>query len=79
MRTAPPLFLSLLPSGNSLWFRTALRQYPRSLYSHHAPTPGGRVENLALAAVVINIASCGEVAVLLWVCVYGEGGVVVGL
>ncbi len=88
MRTASPLLLSLLPSGNILWFRTALRQCPRSLYSLHAETPGrssrGRVrgvEDLALATVVINIASC-EAVVLFWECAYGEeggGGLVVGL
>ncbi len=86
MRTAPPLFLSLLHSGNSLWFRTALRQCPRSLYSLHAQTPGRRssggrvrgVENLALATVVINIACC-EMVVLLWeCCLRGRGGRGVG-
>ncbi len=88
MRTASPLLLSLLPSGTSLWYRTALCQCPRSLYSLRAETPGrsssGRVrglEDLALATVVINVASC-DMVVLFWECAYGEeggGGLVVGL
>ncbi len=78
MRTPPPLLLTLLPSGTSLWFRAALRQSLRNLYSLRAATPGrssrGRVrgvEDLTLSDVVINVASC-EVRVLVWELAYGE-------